>query len=480
MKERLPNAVETRLNANELISQVAQSLANNKYSSFFVQGERKASAVTPPGNIANRADYLVNGDTYVLRNSTSNNINSFFGGNGPDNINGNRFSNFEASNIIKVEIMGGEGEDTMQGHSEKPNNMLGNRASDSMSGGNGNDTIDGGKGLDTIDGGNGSDIITGGAGSDVFVLNKNYTGVDTIIDFRSGQDKIGVPSGTNLSNVTSTAGEVFIDGKKVANLSNGATVSAADIVEFNVNQKSAQALPYPTDSLNYQAPKNLKPEYSDDNNNHSIFGDGERSASQINPLSPGNYVAIKSGQLSSAADFRLASPSDKTDLFGTAGEDTFSVGSLISSFVINKIFAGKGNDVVIGTETDDNVNGGLGNDLLSGNGGDDTLSGGKNDDTLEGWRGNDILTGGQGTDIFKLITRNDINIGTDSITDFNPLDGDKIEIGNIFDSGFTGSKLTFADIKIIPSGFSFSNGKGGEASAIFTNGYTPNQNDFIS
>ncbi|MEC8440813.1 MAG: DUF192 domain-containing protein [Cyanobacteriota bacterium] len=50
----------------------------------------------------------------------------------------------------------------------------------------------------------------------------------------------------------------------------------------------------------------------------------------------------------------------------------------------------------------------------------DTLIGGAGRDLLIGGRGDDILTGGKGADLFV------IGKGNDTITDFNPLDGDRI------------------------------------------------------
>jgi VCBS repeat-containing protein len=57
-----------------------------------------------------------------------------------------------------------------------------------------------------------------------------------------------------------------------------------------------------------------------------------------------------------------------------------------------------GNDVLTGTELNDNLFGGNGNDLLEGLGGNDKLYGGKGDDRLFGGDGNDRLDGGKGDD----------------------------------------------------------------------------------
>lgn len=64
----------------------------------------------------------------------------------------------------------------------------------------------------------------------------------------------------------------------------------------------------------------------------------------------------------------------------------------------NLIFAGNGNDTVVGLGGADSIDGGGGKDLLIGNGGKDMLRGGGGKDTLEGGGGKDHLEGGRGKD----------------------------------------------------------------------------------
>ncbi len=103
-------------------------------------------------------------------------------------------------------------------------------------------------------------------------------------------------------------------------------------------------------------------------------------------------------------DFMLANYGDSTNfvLYGTFND--------------NSIDGGEGNDSIMG---------GFGNDLLAGENGNDLISGEQGNDTLIGSLGNDNLTGGSGADKFRF---NSFNEGNDTITDFNPTDGDKIEV----------------------------------------------------
>ena len=59
-----------------------------------------------------------------------------------------------------------------------------------------------------------------------------------------------------------------------------------------------------------------------------------------------------------------------------------------------------GNDLIIGDDLDNDLNGGDGNDTLEGRKGNDTLRGDAGNDTLKGEDGNDRLIGGTGNDIF--------------------------------------------------------------------------------
>lgn len=87
-------------------------------------------------------------------------------------------------------ILGQAGNDTLRG-------LGGN---DILLGGAGDDLLEGGVGNDILAGGVGRDRLIGGAGRDVFVLQRN-TGLDTVTDFRDGQDRLGLSSGLKFSDL---------------------------------------------------------------------------------------------------------------------------------------------------------------------------------------------------------------------------------------------------------------------------------------
>src|SRR6185436_5798846 len=63
---------------------------------------------------------------------------------------------------------------------------------DLLDGGNDDDTLFGGNGKDVLNGGAGADTLTGGRGSDTFLFTDLTGGPDTITDFKSHLDKIGI------------------------------------------------------------------------------------------------------------------------------------------------------------------------------------------------------------------------------------------------------------------------------------------------
>jgi Ca2+-binding RTX toxin-like protein len=79
-------------------------------------------------------------------------------------------------------FQGGLGDDTLSGEG----------GIDTLLGNGGNDTLSGGSGNDLITGGSGIDSLRGGTGLDRFQFSNPDEGIDTILDFVSGTDKITV------------------------------------------------------------------------------------------------------------------------------------------------------------------------------------------------------------------------------------------------------------------------------------------------
>ncbi len=117
---------------------------------------------------------------------------------------------------------GGNGNNTLNGTSGR-DELNGENGTDILNGGNGNDTLIGGNGNDTLNGGisndilvgdngddllnggQGNDTLTGGRGSDRFVLAAG-AGIDTITDFKDGEDQLALSGTLSFGEVTIAQG----------------------------------------------------------------------------------------------------------------------------------------------------------------------------------------------------------------------------------------------------------------------------------
>ncbi|MGV3550032.1 M10 family metallopeptidase C-terminal domain-containing protein [Rhizobium sp.] len=88
--------------------------------------------------------------------------------------------------------------------------------------------------------------------------------------------------------------------------------------------------------------------------------------------------------------------------------------SIANGATIEDATGGKANDLLIGNEYDNSINGLNGDDTILGGAGEDRLSGGAGKDWIDGGTGNDFLWGGAARDVFVFST----GYGTDTIMDF--------------------------------------------------------------
>ncbi|MBF9197337.1 calcium-binding protein [Microvirga terrestris] len=86
-------------------------------------------------------------------------------------------------------VYGGSGNDSVYGGADD-DKLYGDSGNDKLFGGAGDDILTGGAGNDTIVGDKGSNTFIGGSGRDVFEIAKQTGEIDTIRDFRAGQDVI--------------------------------------------------------------------------------------------------------------------------------------------------------------------------------------------------------------------------------------------------------------------------------------------------
>ena len=126
-------------------------------------------------------------------------------------------------------IIAGQGNDIVQGQ-QGNDRILGNEGDDTLIGGSGNDRINGHNGDDILIGGKGNDILIGGEGEDIFVFDSDNVfnsfdlGVDRILDFSVGEDKILLSPSTFTALDSTNADLAIVSNNSLASISNGEIV----------------------------------------------------------------------------------------------------------------------------------------------------------------------------------------------------------------------------------------------------------------
>ena len=147
-------------------------------------------------------------------------------------------------------------------------------------------------------------------------------------------------------------------------------------------------------------------------------GDGQTDTVAVDATN-GDDVAIVSSfggevsvlGLSAQVTIDHAESGDKLVINALAGDDVIEASGLEAGKIALQLFAGAGDDIVIGS---------AGNDAIDGGDGDDVLLGGAGNDTISGGGGDDLIIDGDGNNTFVVS---------------NPLDGHDIV------SGFDGDAL---------------------------------------
>ena len=129
-----------------------------------------------------------------------------------------------------------------------------------------------------------------------------------------------------------------------------------------------------------------------------------------------------------AGDDSIVGGAGFDDLHGNMGDDTI-LGGETEDWVVggqgsDRLYGDGGHDVVLGNLGNDTLDGGVGNDVVRGGQGADSVSGGEGWDWLAGDRGDDTISGGPGMDVFHTFS----GAGLDLVTDFNPQEGDRVNV----------------------------------------------------
>ncbi len=320
----------------------------------------------------------------------------------------------------------GMGDDTITGGNVN-DFLVGNGGNDRLSGGAGDDTFLGGAGRDTADGGTGNDVIDGGADDDAIGGGEG----DDVVGGNSGNDLVYGDAGGDV--LFGNEGDDLLDGGTGGDrLDGGIGNDRVGGGEGNdaVGGGDGNDLVYGdagNDALFGDAGADLLDGGIDDDRLDGGAGDDLVGGNEGDDVVGGN----------TGNDFVYGDAGNDA-LFGDAGADVLDGGTgadrLDGGADDDLVGGGAGDDIVGGNTGNDLVYGDAGNDFLLGNEGNDQLFGGSDNDTLIGGAGIDRLTGGAGADIFRFESASEsTGINYDTLVDFNPGAGDRIDVPNAID-----------------------------------------------
>jgi Ca2+-binding RTX toxin-like protein len=318
--------------------------------------------------------------------------------------------------------------------------IYGNTGNDTLRGDNGDDYLDGGEGADSLIGTNGNDLLDGGLGDDT-------------MNGGEGDDSYYVDSAFDvIQGETSTSGKDLVYSSVSINLINnienltligeGNITGAGNILD-NVligNNKVNILNGLAGNDTLYGLDGNDTLKGGDGND--YLNGDGEPLTGEGDAAEP-VYIAADRMEGGAGDDTYVVNSSfDVVVEDVNQGNDTIisSISYNLDRDVENLTLIGSGNltgagnildNLLIGNDQVNILNGLAGNDAIYGEGGNDQLIGGLGNDTLSGGEGADTLLGGSGADCFILDDFDELLSpsisGVDTLRDFQ-FGVDKIQL----------------------------------------------------
>ncbi len=331
-----------------------------------------------------------------------------------DAMAGHDVVNVDQKIAISTQILGGEGDDELNGGGGG-DTIEGGDGKDVLNGGLGDNLVRGGPGEDTIFGGYGSDILEGGAESDTFTV-AGFS--DTTVSGAEGNDVLSVTyTGGGTRSVRFNGGSQN-DSLILKGGNPGHFVGYYDVGL----DKDEGTISYSNSAGDnqYIIFTGLEP-VIDIMEAAELIVNASAGGNTINISDGSAFTGVKTSKINFNGAFEEISFGNKEKVIvtGDSGNDTFSVNlnsaNLANRLLVLEINGNSGNDSFTlsntGNVAEFNVSGGLGADtlngvdaapgqnlILMGGSGDDTLTGGAGGDRLEGNDGNDTLEGGPGSD----------------------------------------------------------------------------------
>lgn len=317
----------------------------------------------------------------------------------------------DASIIADATIVGGAGNDTVQGGGGD-DDITGNTDAESIHGGAGNDriyangTINGGagddsiRGLGVLSGGDGNDTITSTEGPDIFL----YSASGATIDGGNGDDILSGPAarmrgGAGNDRLTGSVWDDSLNGGSGAD-----TLDGSAGVDTVVSDADDTILVLPAAVLLHNT---LYISGTDDDDLIAMSLEGDSTLRVVL-----NESVFEFGR----ADVQVA------HFRSGAGDDRISIDAAITFATF--IFAGDGNDTILGGAGNDWVLDGAGEDLISaGAGGNDISWSPGNDTILGGAEGDRLNYRNSPAGINKPDGRRQIHVGASEVDIYSGIEG---------------------------------------------------------
>ncbi len=257
----------------------------------------------------------------------------------------------EGDTIVQVENVLGSGYGDVLGGDDGANRLSGGGGNDRLSGRGGDDMLEGDAGADRLEGGAGADRLFGGAGVDTISYNGSNEAVT--VDLEAGTGKRGHAEGDVITDIENVIGSEY-----------------GDVLE------------------------------GDGNANRLSGGSGD---DRLSGRGGDDVLAGRAGadRLSGGAGVDTVSYAGSdlgvwVDLGKSTGQWGHAEGDVITD--IENVIGSEYDDLLIGDDGANRLEGGAGADELRGDAGNDELWGGAGADELRGGAGNDELWGGAGAD----------------------------------------------------------------------------------
>lgn len=319
----------------------------------------------------------------------------------------------EGDNVFPdMEVFHGtEGDDTLIG-SDAAESFFGNGGNDYLWGQGGDDLLDGGHGDDSLFGGAGDDVVADGqfgdgSGNDLLDGGEgnDWThagdGNDTLVG-DVGRDSLYGGAGTDTVDYSARleALRIYLDG--TAGFSGGGASPGSegdDLLEIENAIGGAGGDVLYGSSGDNQLIGGAGNDQLRGGDGNDTLGGGEGD-----DWLQGDYGAdsLSGGEGTDWLDYSAREEDMLLSVDAPSGADNGAEGDLIDADIEN-FRTGIGNDVIVGSDADNVIDGGLGNDTISGGAGDDLLLGNGGNDLLSGQAGDDILFGGDDNDILDAV-----------------------------------------------------------------------------